>query len=482
MNGFGSRAGIFRYSREILAYICEVSSTLDILKGGPIPDPSCPKASMQLPTLSVVIPNYNHSKFLPQTLDAVFSQSVRAQEVVVVDDASTDNSIEIIRAYAAKYPELRLVQHETNKGAIESCNRALFEARYDYIYGTAADDYILPGFFEKALKMLARYPQAAICTSIPGILYPDKASPIPSPALRCDAKVASYYAPREVEPLVNGGYIASTPTVLKRDAMRATGGCTHEHRWHSDWFYLLVMAFRHGLCFLPEMTAVIRQEHESYSNAGTRDKSAQFEVISQLMQSVSSEKFRDVLPSFVRSRAFGHYRNDIVEVVTSRPELWRPEMLLLAGQFLWEDCEGQHRPAEKKLEARLEDYNAIARELYLELAQAKRFVAAEKHQEALQLLSKMIGTVPQFAEAYVLISQIFITLGQLSSAADVLRAAKELLPFRADILAELASVMTKMQDFNSAKALCAQALHIDPKSERTREVLGEIEGAPRALS
>ena len=64
------------------------------------------------PTLSVVLPNYNHARYLPRALDALLSQELPADEIIVVDDCSTDASQEIVSRYEARYPSIRLVANE----------------------------------------------------------------------------------------------------------------------------------------------------------------------------------------------------------------------------------------------------------------------------------------------------------------------------------------------------------------------------------
>jgi len=63
------------------------------------------------PTLSVVMANYNHARFLPESLGAILEQSYRLTEIIVLDDASTDKSADIIEVFTRKEPLIRLVQN-----------------------------------------------------------------------------------------------------------------------------------------------------------------------------------------------------------------------------------------------------------------------------------------------------------------------------------------------------------------------------------
>jgi len=69
------------------------------------------------PLVSIIIPNYNHARYLEQRLDSVFNQTYQNFEVIILDDCSTDNSLEIIEKYKDN-PHLSLVVvNETNSGS-----------------------------------------------------------------------------------------------------------------------------------------------------------------------------------------------------------------------------------------------------------------------------------------------------------------------------------------------------------------------------
>ena len=97
---------------------------------------------MANPTLSVVIPNYNHSAFLPRALSALGEQSKHLLEAIVIDDGSTDNSVEIIKRFATKYPVIKLHVNGKNRGSLVSVARGISLAGGDYLYFGAADDEV----------------------------------------------------------------------------------------------------------------------------------------------------------------------------------------------------------------------------------------------------------------------------------------------------------------------------------------------------
>src|SRR5437879_10432527 len=96
------------------------------------------------PTLSVVLPNFNHARLLPRAIRGLLAQERPADEILVVDDGSTDDSLSVIEAIAAVTPSITLLRNETNRGVIPTLARGLRAAQGRYVYFAAADDWVLP--------------------------------------------------------------------------------------------------------------------------------------------------------------------------------------------------------------------------------------------------------------------------------------------------------------------------------------------------
>ena len=66
--------------------------------------------------LSVIIPNYNHGHFINEQIESIVNQTYKCHEIIIIDDKSTDNSVEIINKIIDKYPFIKLIQNKKNIG------------------------------------------------------------------------------------------------------------------------------------------------------------------------------------------------------------------------------------------------------------------------------------------------------------------------------------------------------------------------------
>ena len=118
------------------------------------------------PQISVLLPCYNQARYLPQAIESVLSQQDADWELLISDDASTDNSPEIIRDYAARDPRIRIQLHTANLGMAANWNGCLQQARGQYVKYLFGDDYhCAPDALSALSKALDTHPHVALATS-----------------------------------------------------------------------------------------------------------------------------------------------------------------------------------------------------------------------------------------------------------------------------------------------------------------------------
>lgn len=114
--------------------------------------------------LSIIVPVYNVEKYLPICLDSIINQTFKNWELIIVDDASTDNSSEIICAYASKYNNITPIFLEHNTGVGNARNRGMEIAKGHYIGFVDADDWIDLNFYKNLVKSIIKdNSEIAVC-------------------------------------------------------------------------------------------------------------------------------------------------------------------------------------------------------------------------------------------------------------------------------------------------------------------------------
>src|SRR6266404_3431860 len=120
--------------------------------------------STDRPKVSVVIPNYNHARFLRRRIESVMNQSFQDFEVILLDDCSTDESRSILSEYAAD-PRVKIEFNEKNSGStFKQWNKGVRLARGEYVWIAESDDYADERLLERLVSRLDAEPGAVFCS------------------------------------------------------------------------------------------------------------------------------------------------------------------------------------------------------------------------------------------------------------------------------------------------------------------------------
>jgi glycosyltransferase involved in cell wall biosynthesis len=124
------------------------------------------------PRLSLGMPVYNGEQFLKETLDSILNQTFEDFELIISDNASTDNTEEICREYAAKDRRIRYYRNQQNLGAAPNYNRVFQLSKGDYFKWTAHDDLLVSEYLERCVEVLDRMPSFVLC--YPRVVFIDR--------------------------------------------------------------------------------------------------------------------------------------------------------------------------------------------------------------------------------------------------------------------------------------------------------------------
>ena len=124
-------------------------------------------ASAGTPSLAIVIPCYGHAPFLQEMFESIRQQTIAPDQVIFVVDNSPDDSLQILQGLISKYQsttesELVLLQNEANLGQAASLNKGIEYSNAEIIMILNDDDYLMHDSVEVTLKLLKKYPEAAL--------------------------------------------------------------------------------------------------------------------------------------------------------------------------------------------------------------------------------------------------------------------------------------------------------------------------------
>lgn len=128
------------------------------------------------PLISVIVASYNYENYIKETLDSLVNQTYKNFEVIIVDDGSKDDSVNIIKEYTEKYENFKLYTHDNheNKGLTQTIQLALSKVKGEYIAFLESDDYYHEDYLQEKVKFLNEFKTDIVVNNIELIGYPDK--------------------------------------------------------------------------------------------------------------------------------------------------------------------------------------------------------------------------------------------------------------------------------------------------------------------
>lgn len=190
--------------------------------------------------VSIVIPCYNQAKYLAEAIESCIHQNC---EVIVVDDGSTDNTLEV----CSRYPVYTI--HQTNRGLASARNTGIMNASFSYIVFLDADDKLFPNAVEKLEEVILKTRADIIAPSFKEFGLSDREVILGNPTLE-DFKTANRL-----------GYCAA----IKKSVLQAVGGYSSKMVWGAEdyhlWFNLLIKGYK--LVIIPDILWMYRVKENS---------------------------------------------------------------------------------------------------------------------------------------------------------------------------------------------------------------------------
>jgi glycosyltransferase involved in cell wall biosynthesis len=231
------------------------------------------------PTIAVIVPNRNDARYLPRCLRSVLEQNVGPDELIIVDDQSTDDSVAVIRSLIANRPNAQLIENPVNLGTYGAIDTGIKRSRSEYLLCLSSNDFVLPGIFAHAKSCLARFPSAGLWSAM-GWLVDELDRPIRRHQIPVIALEDAYFTPEQCLRLAwrYGNWFMGTTLTYRRDTLNAAGGFDPAYKGLSDLLTALIVASRGGAAYSPAPLAVVRI-HAGSSSSSTLENAAGLETM-----------------------------------------------------------------------------------------------------------------------------------------------------------------------------------------------------------
>ncbi|MGA1869728.1 MAG: tetratricopeptide repeat protein [bacterium] len=420
---------------------------------------------MNIGRLSVTMICFNHAHYIADTLENILDQSFKPIEIIIVDDGSTDASSDILQELAKKNENILLKRNEKTVGRTLSRKLALSLATGEYVYNAHFENKMHPDFFEKSMKLLADYPQAGLCCT--------HSADFSDAAQKVWCEKSRYFSPLELAEILMGYSISDCTCIINRSVIDDAGGWgIPELRWHSDWFLTHVIAFRRGICYIPESFVTLPASDDSPSFAARKNINEHKAELTHLVHLLKSPVYRDILPHFVRSSIMSYFGDEIVRIVMRNPDLWDPETVMLIQNPLWQ----WNLRLAKRLQnnARKSSYSIMKTKAVSILDKGNAAMAQGKVYEAFEIFKYLTRKVPTMAMGHVALYKAAIALEDYDSAREAVLKAIALEPNNAEFQNQLGIIYYRCGDYKMAENIFQKSLSLDPNNFNTYINLGEI--------
>jgi glycosyltransferase involved in cell wall biosynthesis len=198
-----------------------------------------------LPIVSIITPSYNQGEFLEETIQSVLNQNYKNIEYIIIDGASTDGSVEIIKKYQEK---IAYWVSEKDKGQADAINKGFLKATGDFLCWVNSDDMIYPDFITRRINEFNCFPSIAM-------IYGDveQGHTIENSWLR-KGKITSYRKMLKTLDIP----IPQQSSIWRRKVLTTTGML--DDRWHVllDRDYFIRIARNHQILYIPGKVGFFR--------------------------------------------------------------------------------------------------------------------------------------------------------------------------------------------------------------------------------
>ncbi|MCH4017760.1 MAG: glycosyltransferase [Prevotella sp.] len=227
---------------------------------------------MDKPLVTVCVITYNSSKFVLETLDSIKAQTYDNIELIISDDYSSDNTVDICREWLSKHKDsfvsVKLITSDKNTGIAPNANRGWYQARGEWVKGIDGDDKLLPNCIRDDISYVTDHPETDILFT-KQICFGSIADKISDPGL--------YFrnlSKEEFDIILRcRNFIPSATEFIKRSCFLELGGWNESFPFIEDWpFWIKALEHKKIMSFLNKVTVCYRFSENSISQKHSKSK------------------------------------------------------------------------------------------------------------------------------------------------------------------------------------------------------------------
>ncbi len=254
---------------------------------------------MSKPGVSVVIPLFNQAAYIDRSITSVLAQKPEPEQVVVVDDGSTDDGV--ARVEALRDPRIKLVR-QANAGVSAARNRGVSESSYEMFAFLDADDEWLPGHLQALIGLAEKYPAAGLLANGYRVIGPGYEEE------RSVGEAHRVFSPETyLAAALTGNYPVSTSAAMvRKSAFDAIEGGFMTDQYHAEDLALwLLLVLDHGLVVSGSIGALYHKTPGSLAGRLVTEPDALMITIDRILadRPELGEEFRELLAEFSHRRA-----------------------------------------------------------------------------------------------------------------------------------------------------------------------------------
>lgn len=259
------------------------------------------------PLVTALVPTYNGARFITRTLDSLAAQTWPSLEILIGDDRSTDETLDVVRRFAEGRPNVRIVEREANLGWLGNSNDLMSRARGELMFFAFHDDVVAPTYVERLAEALLGNERAVLAFSdmtvheVDGrgsVHVFDELDGLRSPVARGRVMVRR-----------PGNWWVPNRGLFRASAFGAVGGIhpNEQGEYSADWTWLLGLSLSGEFVRVPELLC------DKYYTAGSLSKRWPHDEtqLLALRRSGIAEIRRSRLGPVAKARLTGHLRRRV---------------------------------------------------------------------------------------------------------------------------------------------------------------------------